>query len=217
MNAYFSYIWNNAPVATKVLTPPMAQGAYAEANNTGANGINNSDPTQWCDPLYLEDFVSTGYGRMRNVYESKNDGIGWHNYWRQGFEQYGLCSNYAQHVSYYFPGWLQNVLDSGSRAGVITEADLFSYGNPPYQAPNQTLVSKDYSATATSNSLRKFIFTESRASSVIVWLLNDNFNGPDDHGWHEAYQDQGGYMRAWFVTWWPSPEWWSTHLPIIIR
>ncbi len=161
MNEYFKVIWLNVSSGVRALTPPMAQSVFAENNFTDANAINAPNPLDWCGSMRLEDGVSTGYGVMQNYYTNYNDGINWHNYWRLGWESSGQCAVYAQHVSYYFPQWMQDILYSGSKPGTITEADLFSYGtpSPPYQDSNQPLHNKDDSGGwSAASSLRLFFY-----------------------------------------------------------
>lgn len=151
MNEYFKAVWLNVPSSVHALTPPMAQGLFAETKNV--NDIDRPDP---CPEMPLDN-GGTGYDVMRQVYETYNDGIDWHNYWRLGWENSGDCLAHAQHVAFFFPQWMKDVLESGSKPGTITEADLFSYGQPPNQDPNQPLHNKDdvYGWPA-ANSLRKF-------------------------------------------------------------
>jgi len=209
MNAYFKEIWLSVPASVHALTPPMAQARFAETKNV--NAINDSNPDTWCPDMRLDN-GSTGYDVMQDYYSNYNDGINWHNYWRLGFEWSGDCSLGAQHVSYFFPQWMKDILQSGSKPGTITEADLFSSGGPPNQDPNQPLQDKDdRGGWPAANSLRKFITNEFRADTVVAWLLNDNVNDPNqDHNWHEAYDDQqGNAERDWFTQWWPNFEHWT--------
>jgi hypothetical protein len=147
-------------------------------------------------------------------YTTYNDGIDWHNYWRLGYENSGTCSANALHVSYYFPQWMQDLLQSGSQPGTITEADLFSY---PWQDNNQPLQDKDRAdGTTAADSVRAFFYNELRAQVVVAWLLNDwsanpnNHNPNPEHDWHEAYGSENeagaGVVRRWFARWWPCSE-----------
>lgn len=222
MNTYFRAVWTNVPMGIRTLTPPMSQGVFAENNFTDANAINAPNPLDWCSPMRLRDGTSTGYGTMESYYRYYNDGISWHNYWRAGFELSGHCSVGAQHVSFYFPQWMKDILESGAKPGIITEADLFSYGSPPHQDPRQPIQDKDVSeGSLAANSLRKFFQKEIRASVLVSWLLNDNVNDPNtDHNWHEAYNDQwGDYERPWFSRWWFNSEQWvpPVYLPLQLR
>lgn len=73
MREYFKAIYNEVDSrnpSIRVLTPPMAQAAYAEMNNV--NDIDRPDP---CPPMRLEDDQSTGYGVMQDYYTNYNDGI----------------------------------------------------------------------------------------------------------------------------------------------
>jgi hypothetical protein len=222
MNAYFQTIWQNVPLGVRALTPPMAQGVFAENNFTDANAINAPNPLDWCGPMRLRDGASTGYGIMESYYKYYSDGISWHNYWRAGFELSGHCSVGAQHVSFHFPQWMKDILESGAKPGIIAEADLFSYGNPPHQDPRQPIQDKDVSGgRLAADSLRKFFQKEIRASVLVSWLLNDNVNDSNtDHNWHEAYNDQwGDHERPWFSRWWSNPEQWvpPVYLPLQLR
>jgi hypothetical protein len=230
MNYYFKTIYENIPFNVKVLTPPMVQARYAENNWTDPNAIApDRANTSWCPAMRLEDNMSTGYGMMQEVYNSKNDGVSWHNYFRAGFESYGPCSSYGLHVSYFFPTWLQTktaqTRADGSKYGVITEADLFSY-QADYpdglgQDHWQPIQNKDVNAgVSTAESLRKFILNEpsNNIEAVVVWLLNDNINASNqDHNYHEAYNDQNNNaQRAWFKEWWFT-ESLRQFLPIILN
>jgi len=222
MQAYFQTVWFNKASGVHALTPSMAQGVFAENNFTDANAINDPDPLQWCGEMRLEGGTTTGYQVMQSYYTNYNDGINWHNYWRLGFEKSGSCSLGAQHVSFFFPDWMKTMLEQGTRQGIITEADLFSYGppNPPWQDPNQPLHDKDENSGKTAaNSMRKFFDQEIRARAVVAWLLNDNVNDSNqDHNWHEAYNDQwGNYERPWFAQWWLNPEQPPVFLPLVVK
>jgi hypothetical protein len=223
MNTYFTYVIGNTPVNVKVLAPPMAQGVFAEGYDTDSTGINDPDPNQWCQYNRILNNGAIGYDVMQPTYSGNHDGVSWHNYWRLGFEKYGRCGIGAQHVSYYFPSWLQNVLDGGSKPGFITEADLFSYkpSGGIGQDDHQPLQNKDNNAGVTAaDSLRKFILSEPsfRTTAIAAWLLNDNVNSSgQDHNWHEAYNDQSGNaQRNWFTQWWSS-ELLKLYIPLVIR
>jgi hypothetical protein len=209
MDAYFSaiydYVHARYPSPTiRVLTPPMAQGAFAELYNV--NG---------CGPMGLNDGKS-GYEKMANIFlnGTKNDGYNWHNYWKVGYEDWANCddaaTHHGQHVSYWFPPamWASMVVKPRS----ITEADLDS---PPSIKPDHfgNLPDKDasFGITAT-NSLNKFINAEQWAERIAVWTLNvtdsDPQTGPEQN-WHEAYRcndiGQDGLIlseRPWFMRWW---------------
>lgn len=212
MRTYFTATYNNVHQAPwynnsiSVLTPPMAQALFAEMNNV--NDIDSPDP---CPPMRLEGGQNTGYGVMQDYYTNYNDGIDWHNYWRLGFEWSGACSEGAQHVSYFFPQWMKDLLQWG-RPGTVTEADLFS----TTQDSNSPLQDKDdRGGWPAANSLRKFITNEFRADTVVAWLLSDWSANPSnhcpnpEHHWHEAYRCTDQTERAWFTQWWPNFEHWT--------
>ncbi len=68
MNTYFRAVWTNVPTGVRTLTPPMAQGVFAENNFTDANAINAPNPLDWCGAMRLRDGTSTGYGTMESYY-----------------------------------------------------------------------------------------------------------------------------------------------------
>ncbi|PKO23435.1 MAG: hypothetical protein CVU38_04050 [Chloroflexi bacterium HGW-Chloroflexi-1] len=221
MQAYFQTVWFNKASGVRALTPPMAQSVFAENNFTDANAIDpNKNPWEWCGEMRLKDGTTTGYGVMQSYYTNYNDGVSWHNYWRLGFEASGSCALPALHVSYFFPDWMKTMLEQGAKVGVITEADLFSYGADPYQDDWQPLHNKDdNSGRSAASSIRAFFDKEIRGRVVVAWLLNDNVNDSNqDHNWHEAYNDQwGNYERPWFTQWWPNPERPTRFLPLVVK
>lgn len=202
MDSYFVAVYNAAKSlnsSIRVLTPPMAQGVFAEYREFGT--------------CTLSGFV--GYDHMRNVYETKNDGWSWHNYWRSGLEfwQDSFCSSsniVSDHVFQYFPQWLQSKINSDTRLAFITEADLLS----PCQGPDHHLDDKDATSNSTQESIWRFIQQERGADYVATWLLTNQFADPptlncfdqddnDEIAWHEAYRDAGpNYERDWFRLWW---------------
>lgn len=192
MNAYFvalyDYVHSHYP-GIRVLTPPMAQTAYAEE-------INIED--QECSLMHVGE--QSGYEYMRETYTAKNDGYSWHNYYWQGRESWANCPN-GQHVSYFFPSWLQDAL--GSKPTFITEMDLAS----PWQMRGlNPLTNKDNGGgSPAATSLRAFVQNENYADVVIVWLLNNSEASRAEYDWHEASADNGT-LRSWFTAWWPVEE-----------
>jgi hypothetical protein len=207
MDGYFSsiyeYVTRNVAerypnLFMRVLTPPMAQGAYAETRSM-----------QTCSLYTLQGTGASGYEAMSvfsgvaPAVEPVNDGYSWHNYYSQGKEAYTDCPN-GQHVSRVFPWYMWYYLSNNVRPGVITEADLASpsmgYGNP--------ITDKDADPAATFNSLNTFVAQESLAPSIAIWLLNDNITqNPgthSEHRWHQAYDSDytPTYFRNWFWQWW---------------
>jgi len=140
---------------------------------------------------------------MGNTYSNKFDGYDWHNYWKQGGEQYVSCQQGGNIVSYYFPlGMKAAILLKG---GNITEADLASW--PAQMRGTNPLHSKRGSdSDAAVASLKQFISTEPSGARIISWLLNDNTGCcGGEHDWHEAYDDLDNFEWAWFRTWWLYP------------
>ena len=191
MDQYFANLYdyvkaNSGYVYVRVLTPPMAQNAYAEKRNV------NSDT---CPEF--GDFV--GYEQMVLTFNStnpKNDGYTWHNYWAAGRERWADCPN-GQHVSMWFPTTMMANIRNGVRPAIITEADLAS----PQQNMGNTITDKDSAPGLTAASLRDFVYNEQLAGSVAFWMLNDDTGSATDHTWHQAYNLPGGF-RAWFTQWW---------------
>ncbi len=204
MNVYFSAIYNLAHgyhPGVKVLTPPMAQSAYADGI-----AIEDVMNPSGCDLRRLSD-GQIGYTVMRDVYETKNDGVDWHNYWIQGKESIALCPN-GQHISNYFPQWMIDAIQNAQKPVTITEADLAS----PDQMPGiNPLTSKELSGTAAS--IQNFFYAErtngffaNNDLRIVSWLLNDN-TGVPEQDWHEAVYDNG-IERSWFPTWYAiNGEW----------
>lgn len=195
----YSYVHANAgSLSIRVLTPPMAQNAYAEKKNTLD-----------CSYFYLDNGVNGGYQVMSQTFNSTNpmnDGYSWHNYWAFGHEGWLPCEGHyddGQHVSRFFPSpmyYVVSPIDWASRPGVITEADLAS----PGQGFGSSLTDKDGSYVSTDVSIRDFISSEQLAQQVTVWLLNDNTNSTQgEHEWHEAYSSG---FRTWFQEWWPKSQ-----------
>jgi len=196
MDQYFAnlydYVHNNAgQLPVRVLTPPMAQSAYAETNNINSDEVG-------CPP-----FIFSGYGQMSLTFNSadpKNDGYSWHNYWVAGREAWADCPN-GQHVSMWFPDTMESNIQNGVRPAIITEADLAS----PRQGMGNSLTDKDHTPTLTATSLRDFLFQEAMAECTAVWLLSDDTGSDTDHTWHQAYTSTTGF-RAWFTEWWENSE-----------
>jgi hypothetical protein len=241
MDECFAALYDKAKTINadlQILSPSMGQGLYGEHYRLGT-----------CDKI----MVGEGNGRSgldlmkktfgydlwtRESFEPKADGFAWHNYWRGGRERwlppFGLpqspptVDDYCRVSDQYEPysDHLFQYLSAGMQQSIlllpsfITEADLLS----PCQLDEAgAAVSKDASATETSNSLRMFIEQESEAyqdtgygaESVIVWLLVNqypdeessckNAQGETNHNyeinWHEAYREDG-QEREWFRLWW---------------
>lgn len=210
MDDYFStvYDWSLNYQYINVLTPPMAQSAYAEGID-----IDDVDAAPTCEARLLDN-GQTGYDMMRTTYETKSYGINWHNYWILGKEIYASCPN-GQHVSLYFPFWLKNAISNQGKPTTVTEADLASpsqmYGLnslPDKESGNNPALADD--------SIRHFFQSEHHFGGanfgvppfVALWLLADN-TGFGDHDWHEAYQENGGITeRTWFTLWYPREDTW---------
>lgn len=194
MDTYFTklyeYVHDNAGVLpVRVLTPPMAQHAYAEVRNP----LN-------CQPYDANNF--SGYSYMPQVFNSetpKNDGYSFHNYWVVGREQWHDCffDPPGHHVTMYVPSPMHLTLRNS--LAVITEADLAS----PQQKMGNSITDKDKDVVMVTNSLRDFLRYEI-ADAVAVWLLNDNTVTPEHH-WHQAYTPTIGF-REWFTQWWYTSE-----------
>jgi len=206
MDAYFSaiydYVHTRYPSPTiRVLTPPMAQSAFAEARNV--NG---------CGPMTLQN-GGHGYEYMPNIFlnGTKNDGYTWHNYWRQDFESWASCEQAAsprgQHVAYWFPP--QMLTSMVLKPRIISEADLAS----PQQGFGNPLTDKDIdTGIPAANSIQRFINAEAWADHIAVWTLNitNGFPGSEEQNWHEAYRCNdfpNPYQftpreREWFTRWW---------------
>ncbi len=218
MDDYFSALYtyvHDHYSNVNVLTPPMAQAAYAE-------GI------EWSDECVERKLIdgSVGYNHMETTYGTHNDGYSWHNYWNQGRESSATCENGGGHVYSEFPLWLQlNILFSDRV--YISEADLYSQcqltGNPLQWKDNSDDLTG--SPAETTQSLLAFSSENVYLTDAnIFWLLADNTGyskTPDqcagvtdprllrEHDWHEAYDEDdrdppyGELFREWFTTWWP--------------
>lgn len=205
MDQYFASIYDYVHandgggfLPIRVLTPPMADSAFAETHNVNT-------PQGHCDTF--GDGSWSGYGEMTSVFSSyfpKNDGYSWHNYFIKGREAWADCPD-GQHVSMWFPEAMSNNIGYGLRPAVMTEIDLAS----PWQGRNDPVTDKDAQANEAAASIRDFIYKEKLASRVAVWLLHDN-TPPDDpraaeQQWHQAYTPTIG-LRPWFTQWWYSSE-----------
>jgi len=206
MDAYFSalydYVHSNYP-GISVLTPPMAQGNYAETRNFACGSMS----------VFLG---QSGYDLMQTTYTAKNDGYSWHNYWKQSREFWAVTGDpcpTSNHVFQYFPQWLQTEITSSGKPSFITEADLLS----PCQASGNSITDKDLYSSATQESIWRFISEERGANHVVAWLLTESphFTQGCAPGipltdyleikWHEAYKEEG-LERSWFAPWWLRPE-----------
>lgn len=210
MDAYFSAIYDYAharyPTGIRVLTPPMSQGLYAEVKNVNGCGLMKLDGTE----------NSHGYEYMPNVFMtgSKNDGYSWHNYWREGYEDWATCdstaSPHGQHVALWFPPQMLTSMQSKPRN--ITEADLAS----PQQNFGNPIANKDQQlGVPAAESIQKFIDREVIADHIAVWTLNVANPDPNaqEQQWHEAYgcndfvwvdpsKVKPPLERPWFTRWW---------------
>lgn len=219
MDVYFSSLYDRAKTLNpniQVLTPSMAQGAYAELKGFGS-----------CEDLPIAG-GGGGYDQMHTTYEIKNDGWAWNNYWRDGVEWWQdlWCTDgnniVSDQVFQYFPSWLQTRILTDTRPAFITEADLLS----PCQGPdNPTLRNKDTNSAGAQQSVWRFVEQARGADYIAVWAVSIQGadsplpNSGQDHGncadpnneqaWHEGYRDVpylGGYERDWVRLWWLRPE-----------
>lgn len=176
----------------RLLAPPMDQEWYSI-------GIDLSV----CENRRLTNGL-IGYDYMAGTYFYYFDGYDWHNYWKYGNERYTSCGQGGNIVSYYFPYWMKDAISQ--KGGNISEADLAS----PWQMRGTNPLSSKRGSDADEavDSLGQFIATESNATRIIVWLLNDDTGCCDgEHDWHEAYNDSSSYYEwLWFRWWWLNPE-----------
>ena len=208
MDAYFSALYDHVKSLDpniQVLTPPMAQGNFAETERFVT-----------CEPMTVSVSGQSGYAFMPNTFSTKNDGYSWHNYWRQGQENWvhtGDPCPASHHVFQYFPQWLQTSIASSSKPAFITEADLFS----PCQDDDNPVKDKNAQATETQESLWQFVAEEHGADYVIAWLLtefpystvekcpaDEQLTNYEEIKWHQAYEDD--MERGWFAPWWSGAE-----------
>jgi hypothetical protein len=206
MDAYFAALYDNAKSLNSnlhILTPPMAQGAFAETARLDS-----------CVPMTVSNNLS-GYDLMPNAFGDKNDGYSWNNYWRKDRESWVSTGNPcpgSHHISQYFPAQLQTRIASHTKPAFVTEADLFSpclyAGNPVTDKNNQP--------TETQESLWQFTSQEQGANYVIAWLLSESpyssrdscptgYSDKQEIKWHQAYRLDGS-ERNWFWPWWSRPE-----------
>jgi hypothetical protein len=210
MDAYFSsiydYVHASYPAYIRVLTPPMGQSQYAEGNDI--EDVGDLTP---CEDVWLVDDVYRGYDLMRTTYETKSDGISWHNYWSQGKELYNYCPS-GQHVSIYFPQWMKDAIRNQGIPVVITEADL---GSPLQMRGLDPLPDKrtGNNPAYAADSIRHFFSSEHRFGGqyhyrvlpgVASWLLADD-TGFGDHDWHKAYEESG-FEHLWYRLWFLGEE-----------
>lgn len=206
MDTYFSSIYQRAkliPVppdltdqwgTVRLLTPPMAQERLAE-------GI---DPVTCAQaPDYTLDNGTSGYENMTNTYQTNNDGIAWHNYWRFDNEGFNGCEDYGDHISSMVsPFWLRDAMryPAANKPNFILEADLASWK----QMKNDNSL-KDKSAVPadTAWSIRRFFAYEPGAVAN-AWLLSYEGDDAEIH-WHEAYSNTLGIL-TWFSSWWNGSE-----------
>lgn len=204
MAAYFSALYDEVRGRADVnnlqlLTPPMAQGNFAEAWNFD------------CNPFILRNsrgvvVAGVGYDYMERYYRQENDGYTWNNYWNAGKESWYIgsgCSVSSNHIVQFFPSWLVWEIRGSGKPAYITEADLLS----PCQGQKVPFADKDANPAATASSIRRFINNEWIAEGVAVWLLieappSEIEDCPGGEvQWHSAYRPNGT-RRAWFVEWW---------------
>ena len=206
-NHLYDYVHSTFP-GVRVLTPSMAQGAYAEPREFTK-----------CTPLALRNTNQSGYEVISTTYSTYNDGFAWHNYWRPGKEIWdnSFCPTNSStpagdHVFQYFPSAMRANIQGRGKPAFITEADLYSPCQGWYNPLMSNKDNNDDGVTA-SNSLRAFVMAEAGADYVIAWLLTDGLSDAaqcismDDTeiAWHEAYRDNTG-DRPWFTRWWAGPE-----------
>jgi hypothetical protein len=202
MDVYFSALYDQAKVldpSIRILTPPMAQSAYAEPLE-----INSPITATVCDPRTVYDGpnpAGSGYDNMMATYTTKNDGFSWHNYWNQGREAWGNCPP-THHVYKVFPQWMKDQIRNSGKPSFITESDLSS----PGQGMGNPMSNKN-DPTTTADSIRQFIAAEVWGQNVVIWLINNNFADKPEYDWHEAFNDNDT-PRSWFTQWWPGSEQW---------
>jgi len=164
MDAYFSALYDHVKSLDpniQVLTPPMAQGNFAETERFVT-----------CEPMTVSASGQSGYAFMPNTFSTKNDGYSWHNYWRQGKETWvssGDPCPASEHVFQYFPTGMQTTIMGSNKPAFITEADLFS----PCQESDNPITDKDSQAVETRQSLWQFVSQEQGADYLIAWLLTE--------------------------------------------
>jgi len=206
MDAYFSALYDRVKSLDSniwLLTPPMAQGNFAETENLA-----------FCTPMTVTVSGQCGYDLMPNTFTNKNDGYSWHNYWRQGHETWvhaGDVCPASHHVFQYFPPWLQTSIASSSKPAFVAEADLFS----PCQDDRNPVANKNAQSTDTRESLWRFIDEEYGADYIIAWLLTEypyslkpncptGLTNYEEIRWHQAYENN--IELGWFGPWWSGAE-----------
>jgi len=207
MDAYFSALYDRVKSLDsniRLLTPPMAQGLYAETKRFAS-----------CEPMTVSVSSKSGYAFMPNTFATKNDGYSWHNYWRQGGETWvssGDPCPASEHVFQYFPPELQATILNSSKPAFVTEADLFS----PCQESDNPITDKDSQAVETRQSLWRFVSEERGADYVVAWLLTEfpysivedchkgGLTNYEEIRWHQGYEDS--LERTWFGPWWSGAE-----------
>ncbi|MDY7080398.1 MAG: hypothetical protein SXV54_26255, partial [Chloroflexota bacterium] len=207
MDSYFLALYDHVKSLDsniQVLTPPMAQGLYAETRRFIS-----------CEPMTVSVSGQSGYAFMPNTFATKSDGYSWHNYWRQGKEMWVSSGNpcpASEHVLQYFPTGMQTTIMGSSKPAFITEADLFS----PCQESDNPITDKDSQAVETRQSLWQFVSQEQGADYVVAWLLTEypysivedchkgGLTNYEEIRWHQAYEDD--VERGWFGPWWSGAE-----------
>lgn len=211
MDAYFAQIYTKVQAITPpadlinvwgtiwLLTPPMAQEGFAE-------GI---DPVT-CNQIAGQDVLidgTSGYANMTTTYQTANDGITWHNYWRWTDELSGGCAFHGDHLSTMaFPDWMRSAMqhNPGGDTNFVIEADLAS---PDQMKHTNPLTTKDFASIA-AESTRTFFYWEQGALPN-SWLLSYQDNPGEfsaEIHWHEAYSMTIPGFRSWFSLWWPGSE-----------
>ncbi len=210
MDAYFSKLYQQVHAITpppdlvdkwgtvRLLTPPMAQENFAE-------GIDLVSCSKEHGIFSLIDETS-GYGNMTATFQTANDGIAWHNYWRYGYEWTGGCNNFGDHLySMADPLWMRDAMRTNPKGNLnfIVEADLAS---PEQMKHTNSLKDKNADSSATAQSVREFFYYENALANA--WLLSyedipGQFNA--EIHWHEAYSNTTG-MLPWFLAWWNGSE-----------
>jgi len=192
----------------QILTPPMAQGRYAE-------GIDwrGDYPTNFC-PRQLVEGKWKGYDLMLDTYFWRVDGYhgySWHNYYTQGRESYSMCDYGGFHVSYHFPDFMTYEIIFNDRSAFVTEADLCSwFDDKTGQCYNTNPIhDKEDDPAATSLSLWYFFSSEHSmggADAITLWLLNNDEADREEYDWHEAYAETTHSHYDWFDQWWQETQ-----------
>lgn len=217
--AHFFNVDKNLGLDIRVMTPPMAQGWYAE----GISFFGDCGESKLLFRNADGDIVrtETGYNLMEGYYKWYNDGVTWHNYWLAGVGEdhsdYVRCEDGGNHVSYYFPEWLRATIDPVDKPPFILEADIASPEQAILGSINPRFEDKDSHIVPVSESIRRFFHNEycyggsdlrqgySANVHIASWLLSDNSDKPEHH-WHMAYTSSAGEVRPWFDEWWQADE-----------